>query len=367
MTVPFRLELIVTVTAVSALMVLTSGLPVAVGQSASPVLDKQIEQDRAQIEGLDGEITSIDARTAAVERMTVETEKKRRETTDAINRLTAETTALLPKLTALNSDYDKKRGRLKDAVLLDYQSKPGDAFSLMIENGSISETFSRSSYLSSVEKKFDAMAEDAMQAADQVRDRKSDLEGKKSTLEVLQRQLAALEQGIAQQKAELAELKANKTNEKNYLAERVAAAKRQQDELLKGGNALFGTYTEGARVKRGDTIGLEGSTGFSTGCHTHFSVIEGGRWVNPAAYWGVFREPDGSLSQPFGMTEWARTGAYGGNIHNGIDVSQGCGQPVRAAADGVIIRDNRTDGSGFGHYIMIRHDNGLVTLYGHMM
>jgi murein DD-endopeptidase MepM/ murein hydrolase activator NlpD len=67
------------------------------------------------------------------------------------------------------------------------------------------------------------------------------------------------------------------------------------------------------------------------------------------------------------MTDWAKGGAYGGNIHNGMDYVQGCGSPIRAAADGNVVRDNRTDGSGFGHYIMIRHDNGLMTLYGHMI
>jgi murein DD-endopeptidase MepM/ murein hydrolase activator NlpD len=40
----------------------------------------------------------------------------------------------------------------------------------------------------------------------------------------------------------------------------------------------------GQRVRRGDTVGLVGSTGKSTGYHLHYEVRENGRAVNPIAY-----------------------------------------------------------------------------------
>ncbi|MCF8061977.1 MAG: M23 family metallopeptidase [Deltaproteobacteria bacterium] len=41
---------------------------------------------------------------------------------------------------------------------------------------------------------------------------------------------------------------------------------------------------KGARVKRGDVIGLVGNTGLSTSSHLHYSVVEGSRAVNPMQY-----------------------------------------------------------------------------------
>jgi murein DD-endopeptidase MepM/ murein hydrolase activator NlpD len=41
---------------------------------------------------------------------------------------------------------------------------------------------------------------------------------------------------------------------------------------------------EGSRVDRGDVVGYVGSTGWSTGCHLHFTVLRNGEPVNPETY-----------------------------------------------------------------------------------
>lgn len=40
----------------------------------------------------------------------------------------------------------------------------------------------------------------------------------------------------------------------------------------------------GQRVRRGQVVGLVGSTGWSTGCHLHLGVKVNGRLVDPAGY-----------------------------------------------------------------------------------
>jgi murein DD-endopeptidase MepM/ murein hydrolase activator NlpD len=40
----------------------------------------------------------------------------------------------------------------------------------------------------------------------------------------------------------------------------------------------------GARVSRGETLGYAGTTGWSTGCHLHFTVLLDGNPVDPMHY-----------------------------------------------------------------------------------
>ena len=44
------------------------------------------------------------------------------------------------------------------------------------------------------------------------------------------------------------------------------------------------TVNTGTQVQRGEVIGYVGDTGWSTGCHLHFSVMANGKAVNPADY-----------------------------------------------------------------------------------
>ena len=62
------------------------------------------------------------------------------------------------------------------------------------------------------------------------------------------------------------------------------------------------------------------------------------------------------------------TSNYGrrwGRMHKGIDVKVYIGDTIRAAFDGKI-RVANYEAAGYGNYVVIRHHNGLETIYGHM-
>ena len=54
-----------------------------------------------------------------------------------------------------------------------------------------------------------------------------------------------------------------------------------------------------------------------------------------------------------------------GRQHKGIDVKVYIGDTIRAAFDGKV-RMVRYEARGYGKYVVIRHGNGLETIYGHM-
>ena len=56
---------------------------------------------------------------------------------------------------------------------------------------------------------------------------------------------------------------------------------------------------------------------------------------------------------------------YFGNGHNGIDIEGETGDPIAAAAPGKIVFAG-DDGDGYGTKVVIRHEEGLSTLYSHL-
>ncbi len=58
-------------------------------------------------------------------------------------------------------------------------------------------------------------------------------------------------------------------------------------------------------------------------------------------------------------------GSRWGRQHKGLDIKVYIGDTIRAAFNGKV-RIVRYEGGGYGKYIVIRHNNGLETIYGHL-
>lgn len=77
---------------------------------------------------------------------------------------------------------------------------------------------------------------------------------------------------------------------------------------------------------------------------------------NPSLDWSL-PIPNTEITSPFGLRRW--------RWHYGDDLRLKTGDSVKVAFDG-IVRLARYDRYGYGHYILVRHYNGLETLYGHL-
>jgi murein DD-endopeptidase MepM/ murein hydrolase activator NlpD len=70
----------------------------------------------------------------------------------------------------------------------------------------------------------------------------------------------------------------------------------------------------------------------------------------------------GRLTSRFGWRRDPFTGVR--SFHNGIDIANDVGTPVWAAKEGIVADVGYH--SAFGNYVVINHDNGYQTLYGHL-
>ncbi len=78
------------------------------------------------------------------------------------------------------------------------------------------------------------------------------------------------------------------------------------------------------------------------------------------------------ITQYFGNTPFATANSqvYNGKGHNGIDFGIPKGTKILAAQDGTVLGTGNTDdacaGASYGKWILIKHSNGLSTLYAHL-
>ena len=71
------------------------------------------------------------------------------------------------------------------------------------------------------------------------------------------------------------------------------------------------------------------------------------------------------ITQEYGATKFAQR-AYKTQFHNGMDFGIPIGTPVYAALNGKVIAAGNNGRYQYGKYVLIEHDNGLVTLYAHL-
>lgn len=94
----------------------------------------------------------------------------------------------------------------------------------------------------------------------------------------------------------------------------------------------------------------------------------------PQAHAGILSWPLDRIriTQIFGDTDFARAHSqlYSGKGHNGIDLAAPQGTPIKAAETGIVVGTGNTDsvcpGASYGKWVLIRHNNGLSTLYAHL-
>ncbi len=79
--------------------------------------------------------------------------------------------------------------------------------------------------------------------------------------------------------------------------------------------------------------------------------------LDEAARAPLFTKPaDGAYTSGFGA-RW-------GTSHNGVDIANALGTPIHAVAGGTVIDSGPAQ--GYGNWIRIRHEDGAITVYGHM-
>ena len=183
----------------------------------------------------------------------------------------------------------------------------------------------------------------------------------KAELVALQRDLTVQKRSVdaskASQQTLLAQTKNQESNYQKLIAEKEAAEKAFQQELVNLQSQLNLIVHPGLLPKAGSgVLSWPFSNAFMANCTQRKSV-----------FGNIY-----CISQYFGNTPFSTANAqiYNGKGHNAIDIAAPIGTPIYASLGGTVMGTGNTDlvrgCYSFGKWIMITHPNGLSTLYSHL-
>lgn len=319
------------------------------------------EQLQAQIDQSTSQINQLKAEIAQLQSQLTTTSKQKQTLQNAIAALNLNIQKLSKSITLTNAQIAQKDSQIQtisgtistttseisqvhDQVRNSLRSLSGQESESMVltilSGGTLSSFFDEIANLTTVRVGLEDRMSELSQLKTNLVTSKTAAQQRRADLANLQQDLAQQKQGLAvaqsSQSQLLAETKNKESTYQTILAQKKAEEKSFEDTLIK----------LAAGLGKADTT------------------------TAPLATNGILSWPLDSVSitQYFGNTEFAQSGAYSGNGHNGIDFRATIGTPVRAALSGVVqeINQGAVKNCQYGKWVLVKHDNGLTSLYAHL-
>lgn len=336
-------------------------------------IDQEIKFYRRQSEERASQIKSLKIQLEILDVELKEAELRLQKIEGEIQLSDMEIAQITGEIKKVEEEKNKNQDTLKKAIRVKYSQGDMGFTEIIASSDSLSDILSKESYMQAIQQKINNAVKKIKELELELDNKRKKLENKKAVQENLrQEQLVMKNQLNSQMMAKNDLLQKTKGEQASYnnLFQQSLKEKSQvnyQIARLTSGPRKF--YPSGSSVSGyvniGDVIGYQGNTGFSTGSHLHFGLYKGGVDIDPMPYlsngyliWPV----NGKITQNYlGVFSHRGVGWPGG-----IDLVDYPGAPVKAARSGRIIFNGGNTSSGFGHYIIIDHEDGFSTLYAHL-
>ena len=325
------------------------------------------------------------------------TQLKISEAQATIDKLEKEIGVLGFRIDYINESVDTLERLLKERIVATYQQSFVSNLELLIASNDFSDLILRIQYIKLIQENDKKVLASLQETKANYSNQKEDRETKQAAIEENKQKLLGLKTQIDNQKLEKQVLLTRAQNDESRYQKLLAQAQAEIAIAFGGG---VETYIRD--VKQGETIGTVriGQSGCSTGTHLHYEVHKNGSIEDPNNYlnsstsynyWNNNEAEVGSINprgplpwpldapvqinQGFGWTPYAKGGGYRDkngvdHPHYGIDMSKGpsTAASVKAAKDGKLYGGSY-GGCSYGPliYAKIKHDDGLDTLYLHMI
>lgn len=320
------------------------------------------------------------------------------QTEDRIASTQKEIDILGSRIEGLDTSLNYLSKLLVERIADGYKKRNVSLLSIFFDSANAGDLFDRIKYLKTAQ-------DNNQKILVQVQETKLNFEEQKKLREEKIKELDDLKITLDQQKNALENqqlakrnLLAVTRNDEKVYQQRLADAQRELFQIQRAASVLQDAIP--VQVKRGDSIGTQGNTGYSFGDHLHYGVYNYSsiekissnnwyysNWVDPSEVlssrtvkWdtdceaasdrtvgnGSFDWPmdPSAISQGSGITCYSNI-YYKGNPHPAWDMWGPIGTSIRASEEGKAYFCRNCLGDG-GNGVFIFHSNGKMTLYWHL-
>lgn len=346
---------------------------------------KQLDEARGQEKTLKSQLTYIDTQAKV-------TELKISEAETQIAKLDHEITDLSTRITRLSATVDDLSKVLLNRIVETYKYGNYSAIDLLFSSNGFADLLEKVKYIQVAQANDKKVLYQLQATKTTYNDQKVDKQTRQAQQEKLKKDLKTYQAQLDEQKKAKEDLlRITKNNEQIY-QDKIRAAQEEQNAIL----AIFrgqGTEVSVGPISKGATVGymLSGRSACSSGTHLHFevhqnnalqdpnnflsnngftyAVNDGGADAGPISPHGSWDWPldNPIITQGFGMTPYARAGAYNGGPHTGIDMYSSSGLGVKSVKDGTLSRGGIACGSGTLYYKKVDHGDGIISYYLHVL
>ncbi|MDO8429636.1 MAG: peptidoglycan DD-metalloendopeptidase family protein [Candidatus Daviesbacteria bacterium] len=340
-------------------------------------LERSLNDAQGQEKTLKTQLTFIDTQTQL-------TKLKVEETTAQIAKLEREIGDLSNRITRLSGTVDIMTNLLLNRIVQTYKYGNISSVDLFFSTNGFSDLLVRTKYVQVAQANDKKILYQLQATKATYNDQKVDKERRQTQHEKLKKDLQTYQSQLTVQRKSKQELLIATQNDEAKYQAIISRLKAEQESIAR---AISNIGTKVGPVSKGQQIAAMGSTGCSTGPHLHYEVfenakVEDGRIVGNRASPKPFLS-DGRLGPPTSgypddtiiTTEYGEVYFLG--THTGLDIApkkyEGVGRAILASADGIAYSTSApcsikiSGGSSVGKGVIIDHQNGLVTLYWHVL